>query len=180
MFTKRLSPLALSALLLGSPLAIAQETPDTAAAGVTPAEVPAGSGETQEGDTATPAAPGGMNMGESATTTQGPGMTTGGPGMMMGGGGMMDMTRCGKGMMMGQGMMGKGKMGQGMMGGSGGDDEGAGMMGGGGMMHGGKGGMMGGGKGGMQERYRELRSRLDLLDARMAKIETMLELLLQR
>ena len=104
----------------------------------------------------------------------------GGPGMMMGGGGMKDMTRCGKGMMGGQGMMGKGMMGKGMMGGSGGDDEGAGMMGGGGMMHGGKGGMMGGGKGGMQERYRELRDRLDLLDARMAKIETMLERLLQR
>ena len=57
-----------------------------------------------------------------------------------------------------------------------------------GMMHGGDGGGgmgHGGGHGdghgkGMHERYRKLMTRLDLLEARMAKMEIMLERLLER
>ncbi len=64
---------------------------------------------------------------------------------------------------------------------------GPGMMGGaGGMMPGGKGGGMGmvGGKGGgmkgMHDKHRKLVGRLDLIEARMTKIEFMLERLLLR
>ncbi len=90
-----------------------------------------------------------------------PGMQTGSmvqPGMMGGmPGGCMERP----GMMGNRGMMGSG-----------------GMMG---MMRGCPGGMLGGGRGpAMQENYREVMGRLDLLDARLAKIETMLEHLLQR
>ena len=76
----------------------------------------------------------------------------------------------------GTGMMTGGQPGQGspMMGG--------GMMG---MMHGGKGGGMGmkgcSGEGhGMAERYNRLLGRLDLLEARMAMMQTMLERLMER
>jgi hypothetical protein len=73
----------------------------------------------------------------------------------------------------------------GMMGGRPGGCMGRpGMMGGGGMMgmtRGCPGGMMGGRGGpGMQQHDREVMGRLDLLDARLTKIETMLEHLLQR
>jgi len=87
--------------------------------------------------------------------------------------GMMHGGKCGV-----MGMMGKGMMGQGMMAGMerGEDQGGMGMMG-----HGGK-GMMGcpGGEHGMGGRYRELMGRIDLLEARMAKMETLLERLIQR
>jgi len=54
-----------------------------------------------------------------------------------------------------------------------------------GMMHGGKGGGMGmkgcSGEGhGMAERYNRLLGRLDLLEARMAMMQTMLERLMER
>lgn len=191
MLMKKCLPAALPALLLLSPWALAQETP-TQDPGVSAVEAPAPGDETSAVDMAAGEtemeATGSMDDSasssdesgdESGSTMAGPGMMgmpgmTGGPqgpGMMMGGGAMKDMTRCPKGMM-GKGMMGKG-MGQGMMGGMGG---GQGMMG---MPRGGKGGMMGGGPG-MKRHYRDLRNRLDLLDARMAKIETMLEHLMQR
>ena len=103
------------------------------------------------------------------------------PGMTMGDQGSADKN---EGMAMEPGMQGPGKEGCRM--GKGGMK---------GMMHGGmgKGGMMGGGmeKGGKmgcrmgqsgitQEQYRELIGRLDVLDARMAKIDAMLERLLER
>lgn len=151
MLKKQFVPMALSALLLVSPLAMAQEAHQ--------AHHP------EEGAV----------TGKESTTASGEMPTSSGG--MMGGSGMM-----------GQGMMGSqqeaenppagSSMGSGMMMGR------RGMMG---MMHGGKGeGMMGcGGHGkgrghGKQEKNQELIGRLDLLEARLAKIETMLERLLQR
>jgi hypothetical protein len=102
--------------------------------------------------------------------------TMGGMGMTMG-----DQGTAGKneGMAMESGMQGPGKEGCRM--GKGGMK---------GMMHGGmgKGGMEKGGKMGCrkdhsgitQEQYRELIGRLDVLEARMAKIDSMLERLLER
>ena len=90
--------------------------------------------------------------------------------------------------MMMPGMMQKGMMGgmQGMGGGPSGMMQGGpGMMGMGGMMKGGQGmgckmhqGMKGGH--GMMQKHRDLENRLDLSDARLAKIETLLERLMQR
>ena len=99
-------------------------------------------------------------------------MPMGGPGMMGGPrGGMMP------GMMMGRGKGQRGGMGMGrqaMMGQMDDDDDGqSGMM----MGRGGRGEGRGHGK---REEYRKLMGRLDLLEARMAKIETMLERLLER
>jgi len=91
--------------------------------------------------------------------------------------------------MMMPGMMQKGMMG-GMQGmgsgpGSGMMQGGPGMMGMGGMMKGSPGmgckmhqGMKGGH--GMMQKHRDLENRLDLIDARLAKIETLLERLMQR
>ena len=90
-------------------------------------------------------------------------------GMGMGRGGMMDMMHGGKG-------GGMGMMRQGMMGGMQDDDGGQGGMG---MGRGGMMGMMHGG-GEMHAKHRNLLARLDLLEARMAKIETLLERLLMR
>ncbi len=116
---------------------------------------------------------------ETAAPTSG--MEMGGPGMTMGEQGTADKN---EGMAMEPGMQGPGKEGCRM--GKGGMQ---------GMMHGGmgKGGMMadGMGKSGKmgccmghssitQEQYRELIGRLDVLDARMAKIDAMLERLLER
>ena len=75
---------------------------------------------------------------------------------------------------------GMGMMGQGMV-----SNQGGMGMGRGGpmsMMHGGKGGGMGmmHGGGEMHAKHRNLLGRLDLLEARMAKIETLLERLLMR
>jgi len=92
----------------------------------------------------------GKQSGESQSGKMGPGMMMGGPGMMGNRGGMMR----GGSSMMGQG----GMMSQGMKGG-----HGKGMMG-----H------------GMMPKHQQVVNRLDLLDARMAKIEAMLERLIQR
>lgn len=83
--------------------------------------------------------------------------------------GMMPMTQGGG--MMGKMMMGGQKGGGGMM------QGGSGMMGQGGMMsH----GMKGGHYKGMMRKHQQVVNRLDMLDARMAKIEVMLERLMQR
>ena len=149
MHKNQLIPLALSSLLLASPLAIAEapQPPETTAEG--PASVA----------TPVPApteAPGDAAPGSEPSATQGSGMMQ--PGMSGQGGGMMM-----PGMMQG----------------------GPGMMGMGGMMKGGQGmgckmhqGMKGGH--GMMQKHRDLENRLDLIDARLAKIETLLERLMQR
>lgn len=128
MKTKSLIPATLCALLVASPLAIAQATDESASASPAAAQADPSGGEAQ-----TPAA-GGMDMSGSE---------------------MMGMTHGGK------------RGGMGMMG------------------HGGKGGGMGmmgcSGKGhGMSERYNRLLGRLDLLEARVAMMQTMLERLLER
>jgi hypothetical protein len=105
----------------------------------------------------------------------------------MGGPGMMDQGMMGQGMMGGQQTeassaaagttrpgMGMGR--SGMMGGQQGQGGGMGMM---------RQGMMGGGmmdkpKRGVAEMHQQVLGRLDLLEARLAKVETMLERLLQR
>jgi len=166
MFMKRLIPVALTSLLFSCPLALAEETAGQPAQGGTEAGAPAAAAETgQAQETAGPAS--GMEMGS-------PGMM-GGPGMIMGAPGAGDKSQ---GMAMEPGMQGAGKEGCHM--GKGGKM---------GMMHGGpggdmgKGGMMGGcrGQAGVtQQQYRELIGRLDRLDARMAKIDIMLEKLLER
>lgn len=180
-----LVPLSLSALLLASPLAMAVEAhhPEKGAAmGEESAAVEAST----EGIEGSSRAPGGMTtedqeaMGsammeaEEAEESSQPGAM--GPGMMMGGPGMMG----GRGMMS-PGMGKGGCMGMMPQGGKGGQQGGMmgrrGMMG---MMHGGMGGGMGMRHGAMHEKHRELIGRLDLLEARMAKIEVMLERLLQR
>jgi hypothetical protein len=115
------------------------------------------------------------------TAAQAGGMEAAGPGMTMDEPGSADNS---VGMAMQPGMMGPGKKGCRV-----------GMGGMKGMMPGGmgKGGMMGGGMGAgcktgccmgysgiSKKQYRELMGRLDVLDARMAKIDAMLERLLQR
>ena len=119
--------------------------------------------------------------GQAAPTVTAVGMPTGTPGNVAQqgttsepaddtdqGGGMTQMRS-------GRGMMGGGKMGHGMMG-----------HGGGGKMDHGGGGMMGGrgdhgmGGHGMMKKHQEVLNRLDLLEARLAKIEVMLERLMQR
>lgn len=174
-----LVPLTLSALLLVSPLVMAVEAHHPEEGAMT-AEESAGVEASGEGAAETLASPGAMTTGDqeamgsgmmeaeeagesSQPGAMGPGMTMGGPGMMrpgMGKGGCMGMMpQGGKGGMPG-GMMGR----RGMTG----------------MMHGGMGGGMGMRHGGMHEKHRELIGRLDLLEARMAKIEVMLERLLQQ
>jgi opacity protein-like surface antigen len=155
MLMKRFVPLAMSAALLSSPLVMAEVTqpPDS---GMAPAAEPAATEHTPSAETVAPGTPGGMTVGGSDMTDASEGAGTTMP---------MDM----------MGMMG---------GGPGGCMGRPGMMGGGGMMgmmRGCPGGMMGGRGGpGMQQHYREVMGRLDLLDARLTKIETMLEHLLQR
>ncbi len=178
MLKKQLVPAVLSGLLLASPLVMAEEAhhPEKATAMV---EQGAGAGESAEaGGEAMPAGPGAIVLGGQQEGEAPPAGSTMGPGMMMGRG-------MGKGGCM-MGMMRRGKM-AGMQDGAG--QGGMKMCHGGkmGMMHGGKGGGMKGcgchrgGKGhGMHEKHRKLIGRLDLLEARLAKIETMLERLLQR
>jgi hypothetical protein len=194
-------PLTLSALLLASPLTIAEDAqhPETATATESdsaPAAAPA------EANADTSGAGGGMRMDPGATGSamiagqenQGSGDAEDGsqgvamgPGMMMGGPGMMGCRRMMSGMMGGPGMMGRQEMtgGPGMMSGPrnmggprmmarrGMTGQGMGRGAGMGLMP--RGGMCGG-----QYAYSALISRLELLDARMAKIETMLDWLLQR
>lgn len=200
MFKKRFVPFALSSLLLASPLALSEEAhhpgqdaalPQEVAAAVSgagdkaPAETSGGmmegSGMMGQGMMGQGMMDQGTGEGQQDDTTAGgamqPGMMMGGPGTMRGPGGMMQGGRGGG--------MGMGMMRQGMMGGMQDDDDAQGGMmmgrgGMGGMMHGGK-SMMGHEKGqGMHKHYRKLVGRLDLLEARMAKIETLLERLIQR
>jgi hypothetical protein len=166
MFMKRFMPLILTGLLFASQPVLSEEAavqPEQGevAAVVTVEKVDPG----QVQETAAPS--GGMEMG--------------GPSMTMSEEGATDKS---EGMAMQPGMMGPGKAGCRM--GKGG------MMG---MMPGamGKGGMMAGVKGESckagccmghsgisKKQYRELMGRLDVLDARMAKIDAMLEHLLKR
>jgi hypothetical protein len=180
-----LVPLSLSALLLASPLIMAVEAHHPEEGAMT-AEESSAVEASGEGAAETLARPGGMTTGDQEAMGSGmmeaqepeessqPGAM--GPGMMMGGPGMMS----GPGMM--RPGMGKGGCMEMMpQGGKGGRQEGMmgrrGMMG---MMHGGMGGGMGMRHGGRHEKHRELIGRLDLLEARMAKIEVMLERLLER
>ena len=195
MLKKKFVPIALSGLLFASPLVLAEEAhhPEEAVPASVATEQPA---EPTAAKSPDPADTGGMMMGGQGMMGRGgkmgmmEGGQGGGMGMMGGGkGGGMGMMGGGKGGGMGMMQGGQGG-GMGMMGG--GKGGGMGMMGGGkgggmGMMHGSKGGgigMMGGGMGGhghgMKEKHRKLIGRLDLLEARMAKIETMLERLLLR
>lgn len=157
---KPLLPAALCALLVASPFAMAQETRDPAATAAAAGSPPV-SDMAQPGTEAQPMAP-----------SSGPGMMGGQPGSgcpMMGGG---MMKRMGKGTMMGAQQEEGSEMMRMMNGGK---------RGGMGMMAGMQQGAAGGGKGhGMPDHYKRLMGRLDLLEARMAKMETMLERLLER
>jgi hypothetical protein len=166
MLKKQFVPIALFGLLLASPMAMAEEAHHPEKGAATAGES-AGAGESAEaGGGVMPAGPGAMMVGAQqgeerppVGSTMGPGMMMGKPCMMGGPGGVMMPMMMGKQQGRGAGMM----MGRG------------GMMGM--MRHGGH----GGGKGhGMHEKHRKLIGRLDLLEARLAKIETMLERLLQR
>jgi hypothetical protein len=175
MLKKQFVPIALFGLLLASPMAMAEEAHHPEKGAATAGESAGAEESAEVGGGVMPTDPGAMMMGgrqgeESPPigSTMGPGMMMGKPCMMGGPGGVMMPMMMGKQQGRGAGMM----MGRG------------GMMG---MMHGGKGGGMmgygghGGGKGhGMHEKHRKLIGRLDLLEARLAKIETMLERLLQR
>jgi len=166
MFTKKLIPVVLTGLLFASQPVLSEEPVvqpeqgDVAAVVTLETVDPA-----QVQETAAPAG----------------GTETDGPGMTMDEQGNPDMTG---GMAMQPGMMGPGKkgcrMGRGGMKGMmpGGMDKGA-MMGGG-MGTGCKTGCCMGRSGITKKQYRELMGRLDVLDARMAKIDAMLERLLER
>ncbi|MEA3274097.1 MAG: hypothetical protein U9Q81_02120 [Pseudomonadota bacterium] len=182
MIKKQLVPMALSALLVATPLVMAEEAhhPEQSAedaASESTAVAPA----TQASDDAAPA-------GTGPVTPKAPGMMP--PGMSGQGGGMMMPGMMQKGMMGGMQGMGGGpaggmmKGGPGMMGMGGTMGKGAmmdrKMMGcmqgmGGGMM---QKGMMGGHA--MMQKHQQVVNRLDLIDARLAKIETLLERLMQR
>jgi hypothetical protein len=164
----QLIPLTLSSLLLASPVVIAEEAhhPETTAEGPATVATPA---------PAPTEAPGDAAPGSEPTATQGSGMMR--PGMSGQGGGMTMPGMKQKWMMGGMQGMGGGP-GSGMI-------QGGPGMGMGGMMKGGQGmgcKMHQGMKGGhcMLQKHRDLESRLDLIDARLAKIETLLERLMQR
>ncbi len=161
MITKKFIPVVLTGLLFASQLALSEEPVVQPEQGDVAAVVTVETvdpGPVQE--TAAPAA--GME-------TDGPGMTMDEPGS----------AAKSEGMAMQPGMMGPGKKGC--------------RMGKGGMGKGGMKGMMPGGMGEgcktgccmshsgiTKKQYRELMGRLDVLDARMAKIDAMLERLLER
>lgn len=154
MFIKRIIPAILSGLLLVSPLALAGETADQAT------QAGAGIGSAGEGSVT-------AKTPETPPNAEG---VTDGSGMVSG----QDNSGNAGGMAMRPGMGGPGKpwchMGRGGM---------KGMMQGGGM---GKDGMKCGclaHRGITQQQFRELDGRLKVLDARMAKIEVMLERLLE-
>ncbi len=158
MFKQNIVLVALSGLLLTSPLVMAvdEHHPEKAAEVTQDAR----SMEKASGDAAVAPSgmmkPGMMSGGQNAESQSGT-MMMGRPGMMKGGPGMMG-NRSGM-MQGGSGMMGQGgMMSQGMKGG-----HGKGMMG-----H------------GMMRKHQQVVNRLDLIDARMAKIEVMLERLMQR
>ena len=163
MLNKLFVPVALSSLLIASPLVMAvdEHHPEE------DAEVTQDAPSLEEAPEAAAV---------TTTSMMNPGMMSGGQnidsqgGMMMGRPGMMGpcMMKC-RAAMMGShgGMMRQMKMGSQQ----GGDGQGGGMMqGGSGMM----------GQGGMMRKNQQVMNRLDLLDARMAKIETLLERLMQR
>ena len=162
MFMKRFIPITLTGLLFASQPALTEEAAVQPEPGGIAAEATVEAVETgQAQETAAPS--GGMELG-------GPGMM-GGPGMSMGEQGGAGKT--GE-MAMEPGTQGPGKEGCRM--GKGGRK---------GMMHGGMGkGCMGKGcmghSGMTQEQYGELVGRLKVLDARTAKIEVMLERLLEQ
>jgi len=179
MMKKTVVSMAMAALFIASPLAFAVDEhhpgdeaqpmqADPSAESMTSESGDASSGGMMPMDGSMDQASGAMMMGPAMgdTGTMGSGMMMGGPGMMGQRGGMM------RQMMMGSqqgadgqgGMMGPGKM-RGCASG----------MHQGGMMNRGMGGM-----GGMMQSRQQLMGRLDLLDARLAKIEAMLESLLQR
>lgn len=165
MLKKIFVPVALSGLLFASPLVMAvdEHHPEEDAEVTQDAPSLEEVSEAAAATTDSMMKPGMMSGGQN-TDNQG-GMMMGRPGMM--GPGMM---KCSPAMMGSRGgMMHKMKMGSQQ----GGDGQGAGMMqGGSGMM----------GQGGMMRKHQQMMNRLDLLDARMAKIEAMLErlMLMQR
>jgi hypothetical protein len=174
MFTKRYAVVALVALLFGSQPLLAQEASvqsDQGAAEVSTVGQPA-PGAVEAVVAVEPAPAQEMTESSGATDTGGPGEATN----------EQAETVETQGMAMHPGMPGPGKKGCRV--------GKAGMMG---MMHGvmGKGGMRGDGKSCMtkscdghsgisKRQYRELMGRLDVLDARLAKIDAMLERLLER
>jgi hypothetical protein len=168
MLKRKFVPVALSGLLFASPLVMAVDEHHPEKAAEVTQDAP--SLENAPGDAAT--APSGMMKpgmmsGRQNTDIQGGTMMMGRPGMMKGGPGMMG----NRGGMMRRMMMG-GQQG-------GGEMMGPGMMkGGSGMM--GQGGGHGMGGHGMMRKHQQVLNRLDLLDARMAKIEAMLERLMLR
>jgi hypothetical protein len=166
MFTKKFIPVVLTGLLFASQPVLSEEAvvqPETGEVTAVVTLEAVDPGQVQE--TAAPAG----------------GMETDGPGMTKDEQGGADMTG---GMTMQPGMMGPGKKGcrmgkggmKGMMpggmanGGRMGDGKGAGC----------KAGCCTGHSGITKKQYRELMGRLDVLDARMAKIDAMLERLLER
>jgi len=158
----RFVSLAMSALLLASPLVMAEVTQTPAPTGMGPAAEPVGTEQAPSTETTAPQKPEGMTKNTPDATKAGKG-----PGASM----PMD-------------MMGTESKGGTMKSGMPGDREGqTPMMGGAGMMNmmdmGMKGGMKGGGDTDTQH-YREVMGRLDLLDARLSKIDAMLERPLQR
>jgi hypothetical protein len=162
MLKKIFVPVALSGLLFANPLVMAvdEHHPEEEAEVTQDAVSMKEASEDSAATTNSMMEPGMMSGGQN-TDTQG-GMMMGRPGMM--GPGMM---KGGPGMMGSHGgMMRQMKMGSQQ----GGDGQGGSMMkGGSGMM----------GQGGMMRKHQQVMNRLDLLDARMAKIETMLEHLMQ-
>ena len=161
MLEKQLVPMVLSALLLASPLALAEEAhhPEQAGAETKSATTLDAPAAKESGDAAADS--------ESATTPA-PGMPP--PGMAGQGGGMMMPGMMHKRMMAGMqgmqgmgGMMGRGPM-MGCMHGMGGNMMKKGMMGGPGMM----------------QMHQQVVTRLDLIDARLAKIEALFGRLMQR
>jgi len=169
MFMKRFIPVALAGLLFAGHTVFAEETAARPEQGEAAAVVSVEAVEPAPAQETAEPSGGGMEMGGSgmAMDAQGgsdksmdmmmpPGMAGPGmPGCRMGKGGM-------KGMMPGAAMGGGGMMGCGMMG------------------KGCKTGCCAGHPGITQEQYRELMGRLDVLDARTAKIDAMLERLLER
>jgi hypothetical protein len=163
MLTRQFLSLAMSAALLASPVVMAEET-QPSDIGMAPAAEPVATQETPSADVASPEDMA-TSPADATEADEGPGtaMPRDMPGMAMKGG-MPGGCRGQPGMMGGKGMMGR----KGMMG----------VMPGGPM---GEAAMMGGDGGSvMHQDYREVMGRLDLLDARLAKIEAMLERLLQR
>jgi hypothetical protein len=206
MQTKPLIPATLCALLVASPFAMAQGADDDTAGTTATSGTPPAAQATPSGAEAQAPAMGGMDMsgsgmmgGGSMDGQSGEGAPAMGNGTTsrVDNGQMGGQQEAGAGVMGGQPgpgsrMMGKGMMmggqqgqGRGMMGckGTMGKGGGEGMMAG--MRQGGEGAGMGmkacsGEDHGVAERYKRLQGRLDLLEARMAMMQTLLERLIER